>query len=182
MNSFYKVYIADITSLYNDADYKKHYEKASSDRKTKADKLLSQKDKALSIGVWSLLRYAVSDVTEYDFDKLIFSADSNGKPYTVDNPFFFSLSHSGNYAVCAISSEPIGVDIEQEKEINEKIKQRFAKNIVEWTKKEAKGKLTGKGLFDKSEDEYVYSNKKINDCIVTACTRKNICEFEVVKI
>ena len=37
-----------------------------------------------------------------------------GKPFLIDHPeHHFSLSHSGDYAVCALSDAPIGVDIEQ---------------------------------------------------------------------
>lgn len=36
----------------------------------------------------------------------------NGKPYAVGNPLFFSLSHSGERAVVALSDSPVGVDLE----------------------------------------------------------------------
>lgn len=36
----------------------------------------------------------------------------NGKPYIKDNPVFFSLSHSGDKAVIAVSSSPVGIDLE----------------------------------------------------------------------
>ena len=35
-----------------------------------------------------------------------------GKPYVEGNPLYFSLSHSGERAVAAISKSPIGVDFE----------------------------------------------------------------------
>ena len=38
----------------------------------------------------------------------------HGKPYLIDHPeWYFSLSHSGEYAVCVLSSSPVGVDVEQ---------------------------------------------------------------------
>ncbi|MDE7453736.1 MAG: 4'-phosphopantetheinyl transferase superfamily protein [Clostridia bacterium] len=36
----------------------------------------------------------------------------NGKPYIGGDPLFFSLSHSGNVALIAISDKPVGVDLE----------------------------------------------------------------------
>ena len=36
----------------------------------------------------------------------------NGKPYLEGNPVYFSLSHSGDKAVAAISKAPVGVDLE----------------------------------------------------------------------
>ena len=38
--------------------------------------------------------------------------NENGKPYIGGNPLFFSLSHSGNLALIAISDSPCGVDLE----------------------------------------------------------------------
>lgn len=35
-----------------------------------------------------------------------------GKPYFKDNPLYFSISHSANTAVFAISSSPVGIDAE----------------------------------------------------------------------
>ena len=36
----------------------------------------------------------------------------NGKPYIDGDPLYFSLSHSKNVTVIAISDEPVGVDLE----------------------------------------------------------------------
>ena len=36
----------------------------------------------------------------------------NGKPYVKGDPLYFSLSHSGEKAIIALSSSPVGVDLE----------------------------------------------------------------------
>ena len=42
------------------------------------------------------------------------SIAEGGKPYLVSEPgVHFSLSHSGDWAVCAIGDHPLGVDIEK---------------------------------------------------------------------
>jgi 4'-phosphopantetheinyl transferase len=47
---------------------------------------------------------------------------SHGKPYLkARDDIFFSLSHSGNYAVCAIYDKEVGVDIEKVSEAGEKL-------------------------------------------------------------
>ena len=62
------------------------------------------------------------------------------------------------------------------------ITQLFAENILEWTKKEAKGKLTGFGLLDKTEDTFVYTHKKTDGYIITVCSDKKINNFLEYKI
>ena len=86
-----------------------------------------------------------------------------GKPYFVEGPWHFSISHTGRHVFCALSDEPVGIDAEeQDREIDlrlaEKIlspseKVRFegsadkrAALLRLWVLKEAAAKLTGEGL------------------------------------
>ncbi|MBQ6702106.1 MAG: hypothetical protein IJN17_04040 [Clostridia bacterium] len=172
-----KVYITNILPLLNEDVYQYYYDRIGEYRQNKANKLVSDIDKARSVGAGAVLRFAIEDSTNYNYDKLRFSIEKNGKPYVEDEPFYFSLSHSGDYAVCAISDAPIGVDIEQETELSEKFRKRFADSIVDWTKKEAKGKLTGNGFFDTTEDSFVYTHKKEDGYIITVCSDEKVTEF-----
>ena len=43
----------------------------------------------------------------------IISRDPLGKPRLENSDMFFSLSHSGDYACCAVSDAPVGVDIQR---------------------------------------------------------------------
>ena len=101
-----------------------------------------------------------------------------GKPYFKDLPFYFNLSHSGSYVLCVISAGEIGADIQQHSGKNVgKLARRFFTErecmVLErtggeleraaleqamgeqerlfyrlWARKEAYGKLTGKGIVD----------------------------------
>lgn len=166
-----RVYICDVSPLMLSQEvYEYYYDRVGGERQKKTDRLKRTEDRARSVGVGALLRFAVEDATELDFDKLTYTAEEGGKPYFEGDPIYFSLSHSGKYAVCAISDSPIGVDIEEKKELPKRIKGRFANDVFEWTKKEAKGKLTGKGFFDDSEDNYVYTFEEYDGYIVTVCS------------
>ncbi len=57
-----------------------------------------------------------------------------GKPWLPQLPdFHFSLSHSENMALCAVSSEPVGCDIEAPRDYDPKIARRFFhKDECEW--------------------------------------------------
>ena len=47
---------------------------------------------------------------------LRFSFGKFGKPYLANADFHFNLSHSGEMAVCAVSSNPVGIDVEETRE------------------------------------------------------------------
>ena len=86
----------------------------------------------------------------------VIARTANGKPYIEGDPLFFSLSHSGDSAVIAISGKPVGVDIEEIKErkiasVISNFTERERREIEDsltafytnWTVKEAYIKLNG---------------------------------------
>ena len=92
-----------------------------------------------------------------------------GKPYLKD--VYFNLSHSGNYAICALSEREIGCDIQKIKPINRRLlqkcyslseqryvlqpnneKEQEERYISIWTLKESYLKKRGLGLTKKLDD------------------------------
>ena len=86
-----------------------------------------------------------------------------GKPYFEGNPLYFSISHTRNYAFCALSHTPIGIDAEElDRNINLKLAQKILSPmelaqfeaaqdkrralLTFWVLKEAAAKVTGEGL------------------------------------
>ena len=112
-----------------------------------------------------LVRYLACYKFGINNDDIKMLFNEYGKPYIEDYPdFHFNLSHSGQWIVCAISKENIGIDIEQIKPIDISVAERFFdpleyKAIIDtgndmrlvafykfWTLKESYIKLIGKGL------------------------------------
>ncbi len=146
-----RVFIADISqlnsdiSLYKDCVSKYRYEKAISYK--------NPKNKLTGIGAELLLSQYLGRVPEYKIDEF-------GKP--CGEKVEFNFSHSGNIAVCAVSDNPVGVDVEKIRDIDINIAKKkfstkeydFITNSTDptnsffeiWVKKESYVKALGKGL------------------------------------
>lgn len=157
-----KLFHCDISKM-SDEDFLKAYIKSDETRKLKADKLKNKPDKKLSIAAGELVRKAIAKEFDIDSESIRFRIDSKGKPYTESAPVHFSISHSKNIAVCAISDKPVGIDIEYIRDVNLNVaKRQFAPDEIRyvfekweltkqrffeiWTRKEAYVKLIGKGV------------------------------------
>lgn len=125
------------------------------------------KDKQTFIICRSVLKYLLSKETGLDVSQIHFVLNDNNKPYLqLDYPLFFNVSHSGNYAIIALSNQEIGVDIERIKsgfdyaEIVPTVFNNLEIKTIDnsenknytfykfWTRKEAIVKATGKGIDD----------------------------------
>lgn len=157
-----KLYHCDISKM-SDEDFLKLYIKSEPARRAKADKLRKTPAKKLSIAAGELVRSAIAKEFDINPEDIRFRVDRNGKPYTESAKIEFSISHSKNIAVCAISDKPVGIDIEHVRDVNLNIaKRQFAPDEARyvfekwdlskqrffeiWTRKEAYVKLRGKGV------------------------------------
>lgn len=135
------------------------------ERRRRARRFRMPRDRALSAGAGLLLRRALRDCG-YDPDEIRIEYDALGKPRAVNAPgFFFSISHSGDYAVLSCAPFENGCDIEKKGRESRGIAKRFFlpseyeyvcsgatpeerndRFFRLWTVKESFLKLTGQGL------------------------------------
>ena len=140
--------IDDVDDYHNDI-CKKYFPK----RYENAIKMCSKDDEKLSAAAGYLM-YKTLNCTENDIDYKI-----NGKPYLKNNSVHFNISHSGKYAVIAVSTDEIGIDIEKASEKNLICSKRVFtpdeqkwvgedtdRFSVLWTLKESVMKTLGEGL------------------------------------
>lgn len=154
--------VFDARTLEDGSLYAKLYDALSLQRRQKIDDLRFQEDRRLSLAAGHLLEQGLQElgVEEYEIQY-----GEYGKPYLQNIPdLHFSLSHSGNYAVCVFYHRPVGVDIQQIRPVSpallkrvctqeerrfleaqdpEKVPEAFCRL---WTAKESFMKLEGRGL------------------------------------
>lgn len=159
-----RIFIADVIPLHQPAKLNAYLEKISKERREKIARLQKIDAKALSAGAEMLLQKAIKECCGIS-DGLIIVKNEGGKPVLKDYPdIHFNLSHSGHYAVCALSSHPVGVDIQKIERINLKVAKRFFAEAESawlfalpealqeqafgdlWSIKESYMKYTGKGF------------------------------------
>ncbi len=181
-----KLYKAQITD-FTQADYANQYSLLERALREKIDAKSTENSRLQSLAGYILLYRGVEELFKKDMMKIHFN--EHGKPLC--DFCFFSISHSENRVLCAISDRRIGVDIQQIKLIkprknyilfNEKendyvnqnaelISQRY---IEVFTKKEAAIKMLGlsisqAALIDTYSQEFEFITQKEDDFYITIC-------------
>lgn len=161
-----KLYVTQLSGIREEEWFASHYSGLPEARKRKTDRFLRMQDKLSGMAAWFLLKYAAKEEGVHE-EKIVIETDERGKPYFKEsNGLFFSLSHSGQYVICAVSDEETGADVQ---EISEKLEslslaERFfrrgeydeIRSLPEkmqkrhftrlWAVKESYVKFTGEGL------------------------------------
>ena len=119
------VNINDLT----DKQYEREVDFLCPQKRERVLKIRFEDDKKRSLAANLAARRAAADFLGTDEDEIRVTCDGNGKPLC--DGCYISLSHSGDYAVCAVSSFPIGVDIEKKRYVNPKLINKICVNDAE---------------------------------------------------
>ena len=206
-----RVFYADISCLLNS----ELFEKALSMLPEKSQEKISRKkpglNKCQSLGARLLLECFFKEFPQYDFEREIVRS-KEGKPYFKNNnSLHFSFSHSGEIALCAVSTCEIGADVQKLCGFNEKICEKYfsanendyVKNgsspkekekrfTIVWALKEAYVKRTGEGIFgikklslpikDGDFSGIFFKEFEEDDFFFAFCTEEKENDFEIKKI
>lgn len=97
------------------------------EKRDKIKKIINKKDKIRTLIGEILIRTIIVEKLKIGNKYIKFNKNQYGKPYLKDYPNFnFNISHSGEYVLCAIDNKPIGIDVEEVKNIEyEEIAKNF---------------------------------------------------------
>lgn len=180
-----RIYSADIRSV-STAEYEYALSLVSDTRREYIARLRSECDKKLTVMSELLARRGIAELTGVPEREITLLRSDTGKPYAAGLDIHFNVSHSGDFAVCAVNDAPVGIDIERVRDIPPRLIERTctdrereyvngsAERFFEvWTAKEAYAKCTGEGLTSLKADISKGSFQKINIAdgyICTVCT------------
>lgn len=146
----------------NDFDLESALLEISDQRREQALRFKYELGRRTCVLAYLLLKRALRE--EYGItENPIFEYGEHGKPSIVGHPeIFFNLSHCREAVACAVSDQPIGIDVESVRQFKESLvrytmNEREVAQIMEaerpdvafirlWTMKEARLKLTGEGI------------------------------------
>lgn len=146
-------------------EYEYYYSLLSETKKKKIDALHFEKDKRLSVCAEMIAKKMIAKHCSVKAEEIVILTDSGGKPYAENINIYFNISHSGDMVACALSNNPIGIDIEKIREIDDKLihfvctdeELEYVCSDIElktqrffeiWTAKEAYFKCYGTGITD----------------------------------
>lgn len=121
-----RLYLADIRPLYEEKTQRYVYERAGEVRQRKADACKTLRAKAASLAAGFLAQYALQENgcagyrVCYDAKgqpQVRKTSGADGEHRPLSPSVYISLSHSGDYAVCAVAPVPVGVDIQKKEPV-----------------------------------------------------------------
>ena len=174
-----------------DFDLESSLREISEQRREQALRFKHEQGRRLCVLAYLLLKQGLRE--EYGImDNPVFEYNEHGKPFIVGHPeIFFNLSHCKEAVACAISDQPVGIDVESVRSYKERLA-RYTMNDEEvrdietsdqpdttfirlWTMKEATMKLVGTGISKDMKsvidtDKYKYTTVDRQRYIYTVCS------------
>ena len=107
------------TASFSAEEIRRLYERLSPSRKTYIDSLHREKDKLRSLTAEFLIYRILQE--HYDLHGCKLHRRENGEPYLTGCSLSVSISHCGEKIACAVSREPVGIDLERIRPVDLKL-------------------------------------------------------------
>jgi 4'-phosphopantetheinyl transferase len=106
------IYYASIDPLSDAAYMEAKLQRVNMQRRAKILRCKKKEDRMRALAAGLLLRLGLEE-RGIEYETAIFAEDGAGKPILLSTPdFCYNISHSGNYAACAVWDRNLGLDIE----------------------------------------------------------------------
>lgn len=199
-----KVYVTKIDDYIIENVHKRLINYVSIEKRNIINKSCRMQDAAAHLLGDVIARYGICKYLGLKNKDLCFGMNEFGKPILM-MPYqcHFNISHSGEWVVCVLDKEPIGIDVEVIKPINFKIAERFfskdeysefTKQSLDtrlidfyklWTLKESFIKADGRGMsIPLNSFTIKYNNNDIigvmNNTILDYCFYQSFLEEDVI--
>lgn len=172
----------------------------------KYNRLKRKTDRDNCVAAYLLLRYALR---ENGIDSFETEVGANGKPFLKNKKLSFNISHCAEGVAVAVDTEPVGIDVQEIGNYNERVAKRFftdgerkkinaspdkAKAFTRiWTLKESAIKCEGKSLanlgefsfgdyekfFEKYEKKFSCLSEK--NVLISVCGNRYFDKIKIVK-
>ena len=114
-----RIYSLKMDRELNEGERQQALDILTPERKAKALRFRRFEDQSKGIGTGLLEAYALQQMG-VDVHSCQMKHGEQGKPYIEEHPgVFYNLSHSGHWIVCAVGTQNLGIDIEQESKYKE---------------------------------------------------------------
>ena len=200
-----KLYVADISNLPDPLLVPDELKKLPMERQQRIHNMQQEKSRKQSMGVGLLLQKVLALYHMQDSQVFI---GEHGKPMI--EGLEFSLAHSGNLVICAVSDKPIGCDVEEIRKAPKGVAKRYFSESEQaylsrfseeeydkeffklWTMKESYVKMTGEGIAQTLEKFEVVVGERarvlrdgaVQDCFLQDLVLEgylvSVCRKEVV--
>ncbi len=98
-------------SAFSQQTLEETYGNLTPSRKEHIDRLQQQEDRLRSLAAEALALQLLQE--HYGLTAAQLHRKASGQPYLTGCELYVSLSHSGDMVACAVSDQPVGIDIEQ---------------------------------------------------------------------
>ena len=180
--------------------YKKWISLVSEERKEKIYRLRFDLDRIRSMISELVARKYIAEATGSLFESVEFLKSTYGKPYAeLDESISFNWSHSGDWIFFAMDKEPVGVDVEVIRQLNEialsksffdpeEVAQLEAMNAKErtkhfftlWSLKESYIKWKGTGLSTELDSfRFIYNQEQQ---LIFSSNHQDSCFFQTIQL